>query len=176
MRASWRDTVKSEYSHVSHGFPPYIEEDSRILILGSFPSIASREAAFFYGHPRNRFWPLLAELLKEEVPATIEEKKHLLKKHHIALYDSIEECDVRASSDASLRNITPADIPSLLKKAPISVIFCNGTASYNYLLKYHPDLPAAVRKLPSTSPANAAVSFVKLQQEWAELAEIADQR
>ena len=157
----------SEYKHITHGFGPFIQNDSEILILGSFPSVRSREQSFFYGHPQNRFWPVLAHIFDEQTPETndVPGKKDFLKRHHIALYDSIEECDIIGSSDAKIRNAVPADIPSLLAGSRIHTVFCNGSTSYQYLMKFH-RLPINVIKLPSTSPANAAWTFNKLCDAW----------
>jgi hypoxanthine-DNA glycosylase len=157
----------SEYKHIIHGFGPFIQNDSEILILGSFPSVRSREQSFFYGHPQNRFWPVLAHIFDEQTPETndVAGKKGFLKRRHIALYDSIEECDIIGSSDAKIRNAVPADIPSLLAGSRIHTVFCNGSTSYQYLMKFH-RLPINVIKLPSTSPANAAWTFNKLCDAW----------
>lgn len=158
----------NEYTHVTHGFGPFVQSDSSILILGSFPSVKSREQAFFYGHPQNRFWPLLADIFGEkrldlnDIPG----KKDFLKRNRIALYDSIEECDIIGSSDAKIRNVIPADIPAILNGCQIHTVYCNGNVSYQYLMKYYPNLPVPVIKLPSTSPANAAWTLEKLKQEW----------
>ncbi|MBR2843810.1 MAG: DNA-deoxyinosine glycosylase [Solobacterium sp.] len=157
----------SEYKHITHGFGPFIQNDSEILILGSFPSVRSREQSFFYGHPQNRFWPVLAHIFDEQTLETndVAGKKEFLKRHHIALYDSIEECDIIGSSDAKIRNAVPADIPSLLAGSRIHTVFCNGSTSYQYLIKFH-RLPINVIKLPSTSPANAVWTFNKLCDAW----------
>ena len=157
----------SEYKHITHGFGPFIQNDSEILILGSFPSVRSREQSFFYGHPQNRFWPVLAHIFDEQTLETndVAGKKEFLKRHHIALYDSIEECDIIGSSDAKIRNAVPADIPSLLAGSRIHTVFCNGSTSYQYLIKFH-RLPINVIKLPSTSPANAVWTLNKLCDAW----------
>ena len=158
----------TEYQKIEHGFGPFVRPDSEILILGSFPSVRSRAQQFFYGHPQNRFWPLLAELLDEKTPGLedIEAKKKILEKHHIAMYDSIESCEILGSSDAHIRNVVPADIPGILNGTKIRTVCCNGAASYKYFIKYHGDLPLKVHKLPSTSPANAAWTLPKLKEAW----------
>ena len=156
------------YQHITHEFEPIFDERSRILILGTLPSVKSREGQFYYHHPQNRFWPLLASLLEEEVPQLedIPTKKKILEKHHIAMYDSIESCEILGSSDAHIRNVVPADIPGILAGTKIETICCNGAASYKYFMKYHGSLPIRVLKLPSTSPANAAWTLEKLKEAW----------
>ena len=156
---------KAEYQ--THPFPPLYDRESRILILGSFPSVKSREQLFFYGHPRNRFWMTLASVLSEPVPVTIEEKKSFLKDNHIALWDVIHSCRIRGSSDSSIRDVVPNDLSEILSCAPIQQIYCNGMSSWNYYRRYQEKktgIPAI--KLPSTSPANAAWSPDRLVQEW----------
>ena len=157
----------AEYSHLKRNFGPVYDSRSRILILGSFPSVKSREAAFYYGHPRNRFWPLLSKLLACEIPTEIEERKALLLEHGIALWDTIEECDIISSDDSSIRNVTPVDIMEILNSADIREIYCNGNTSYKLFMKYlYPLCGREPVKLPSTSPANAAWSLEKLYEEW----------
>ena len=137
-----------------HDIEPVYDQDSRILILGSFPSIKSREAKFFYHHPQNRFWKLLAALFQEEVPQTIEQKKELLIKHHLALWDVIESCEIKGSSDASIANVKVNDLDRIVKHCPIEMIITNGKTAQRYYYRYfHYDIP--VYSLPSTSPANA---------------------
>lgn len=155
------------YMHVTHTFSPVFDENSKILILGSFPSVKSREQNFYYGHPQNRFWKLLAFLLADSCPQNIPEKKDFLLRHHIAVWDVIESCDIIGSSDSSIKNVTPADIGHILKNAPISAVFANGGKAYELYQKYSfakTNFP--IRKLPSTSPANAAFSIEKLQDNW----------
>lgn len=150
-----------------HPIPPVVPPDARILILGSFPSVKSRETGFYYGHPRNRFWRVLSSLYGEETPADTEEKKAFLYRHKIALWDVIGSCEIDGSSDASIRNAKANDIASLLGRAPIGRIFLNGAASAKYYHKYAESsvsIPAAV--LPSTSPANAAWSEERLTENW----------
>jgi hypoxanthine-DNA glycosylase len=156
-----------EDKRVFHELEPLYDSKSRVLILGSFPSVVSRKQQFYYANPTNRFWPVLAHIFDEQTPETNEVagKKEFLKRNHIALYDSIEECDIIGSSDAKIRNAVPADIPSLLAGSRIHTVFCNGSTSYQYLMKFH-RLPINVIKLPSTSPANAAWTFNKLCDAW----------
>lgn len=153
--------------HASHNIPPVYNSDSQLLILGSFPSVKSREAQFFYHHPQNRFWKLLAALFHENVPATIEEKKHFLLRNHIAVWDVIASCEIEGSSDSSIRNVVPNDLSIILQKAPIRQIYTNGGTAFKLYEKYC--LPSTGQKairLPSTSPANAAYSLDRLIAEW----------
>ena len=153
---------------VTHPIPPLFDASSRILILGSFPSVKSREGLFFYHHPQNRFWKVLAGVLEEPVPGSIEEKKIFLLKHRIALWDVIASCTSEGSSDSTLKNVVPNDLSGILSAADISRIFCNGGASFQYYKKYQePRTGRAAVRLPSTSPANAAWSLDRLIREWA---------
>ena len=159
--------MMNEYKHIQRNFGPVFDENSKVLILGSFPSVKSREAAFFYGHPQNRFWPLLGRILNSEVPKDTCERTVLLKKHGIALWDVIEECDIIGSSDSSIKNVVPVDIMRVLEIADIQEIYCNGTTSYNLFMKYlYPICERTPIKLPSTSPANAAWTMDRLLGEW----------
>ena len=152
---------------IVHPIPPFYSSDSEILILGSFPSVKSRETGFFYGHPQNRFWKVLAALTREEVPQTIEEKKALLLRNRIALWDVIGSCEIEGSSDASIRNVVPNDLRVILDHAQIRTICVNGKTAYRYYEKYtRQQIGREAVCLPSTSPANAAWSLEKLQAEW----------
>lgn len=153
--------------HASHGFAPLLFPDSEILILGSFPSVLSRKQNFFYGHPMNRFWPLLFSIYGEDFSQDIEIKTDLCKRHHIALYDAIEECDIVGSSDSSIRNVVPANIQEFLQKAPIHRIILNGKKSESCFYRYQ-SVPSNIEiiTLPSTSPANAAWSMERLLDAW----------
>lgn len=155
-----------------HPIPPLYDATSRILILGSFPSVRSREAGFFYGHPRNRFWAVLSAVFDEKLPETVEEKKRLLRSNRIALWDSIASCEIRGSDDSSIRNVIPNDLSPILSVCPNLRIFTNGKASDACYRKYL--LPAVGREavcLPSTSPANAAWSLEALCRAWRIIAE-----
>lgn len=153
--------------HICHPIPPLYDADSRILILGSFPSVKSREAAFFYGHPQNRFWRVLAAVLECPVPCSVEEKAAMLHARHIALWDTIASCDIEGSSDSSIQNVTANDLSPILAAADIRAIFCNGATSFRLYEKYLlPQTGIPARKLPSTSPANAAFSPERLVQAW----------
>ncbi len=156
--------------HIIHPIPPFYRPDSLILILGSFPSVKSRESRFFYGHPQNRFWRLMTVMTEGEgapVPRTVEEKSALLERHHIALWDSIHECDITGSSDSSIKNVVPNDFSEILAGADIRQIYTNGKKSDEIYMKYC--YPRTERKsvcLPSTSPANAAWTFDRLMESW----------
>ena len=152
---------------VTHPIPPLFDASSRILILGSFPSVKSREGLFFYHHPQNRFWKVLAGVLEEPVPGSIEEKKIFLLKHRIALWDVIASCTIEGSSDSTIKNVVPNDLSGILSAADISRIFCNGGASFQYYKKYQePRTGRAAVRLPSTSPDNAAWSLDRLIRAW----------
>ena len=157
----------SEPQKIIHPIPPLFDKDSRILILGSFPSVKSREAMFFYGHPQNRFWPLMARLFDEPVPTTVEEKSRLALNHHIALWDSIHSCTITGSSDSSVRDVAPNDLSVILSGSRVGEIFCNGALSHKMYMKYiFPATGIKATKLPSTSPANAAFGMDRLAAEW----------
>ena len=154
-------------THIVHPFPPLYREDARILILGSLPSVKSREQQFFYGHPQNRFWPLMARLFGEPVPLTVEEKTALVLKHHIALWDTIYSCDIQGSSDSSIRNVVPADLTPILRETQVRQIFCNGKTSGACFHRWQEKtLGREAVVLPSTSPANAAWSMDRLAEAW----------
>lgn len=159
-----------EYQNIHHTFEPVYDENSRILILGSFPSVKSRENHFYYGHPQNRFWKVLASILEEAVPETIEEKKAMFLNHHIAIWDVIESCTILGSSDTSIKDVVVNDFTEILQNSKIEKIFVNGTKAYELYHKYAEKKTGikAVR-LPSTSPANAAWKLDGLCQTWREL-------
>ena len=150
-----------------HPIPPVFDKTSEVLILGSFPSVKSREEGFFYGHPQNRFWRVIASIFNEKVPATVEEKKAFLLRNHIALWDVISSCDIEGSSDATIRNVTANDINIILRDADIRTIYVNGKTAYKYYQKYtQPVINREALCLPSTSPANAAWSMERLIEAW----------
>lgn len=152
---------------VVHPIPPLFAQNSKALILGSFPSVKSREAMFFYGHPQNRFWRLIAKIFDEEVPQTVDEKKHLVLSHNLALWDSIHSCIVTGSSDSSIKDVVPNDLSVILDNSKVDRIFANGATSYNIYQKYiYPTTKIKAIKLPSTSPANAAFSLDRLYEAW----------
>ncbi|MBQ1351002.1 MAG: DNA-deoxyinosine glycosylase [Ruminococcus sp.] len=152
---------------ILHPFPPLFDSESRTLILGSFPSVKSREAMFFYGHPQNRFWRLTALLCHEDTPQTIEEKSSLILRHHLALWDSIQSCTITGSSDSSVRDVVPNDLRVIFDNSKTERVFCNGALSHKMYMKYiYPQTGIAAVKLPSTSPANAAYSLERLAESW----------
>lgn len=154
---------------VIHNIDPIFDENSEILILGSFPSVKSRDVGFFYGHKQNRFWAVTASVFGCELPQTIEEKKAFLLKNHIALWDVIASCDINLSSDSSIKNAVANDIRLILSSANIKAIFVNGKAAEKYYNMYIlPEIGIKAVCLPSTSPANAAQSVESLCKRWSE--------
>ena len=152
-------------------FPPVYGPASRALILGTWPSPKSREMSFYYGHPQNRFWPMLAALTGEPVPARedIEAKKRIILNHGLALWDTLASCIITGASDASIRDAVPNDIAALLRAAPIQAVFCNGATAHKIYTKYlQPVSGIPAVRLPSTSPANAACRPDALRAAWAE--------
>lgn len=157
------------YQHLSHGFDPVFDERSRILILGSFPSVLSRRNDFYYGNPHNRFWRVIASCAGVDAPGTIPEKKALLLSRGIALWDVIESCDIKGSSDASIKNVVPAHVERILSEADIASVICNGGTAgrlYHRYLEWKTKIEAAT--LPSTSPANASWSLDRLVKRWSD--------
>lgn len=156
-----------EYEHLTHTFEPVFNKESKILILGSFPSVKSRENNFYYGHPQNRFWKVLAQVLKADVPQNIEEKKKFLLEHHIAVWDVIESCTIIGSSDSSIKDVVVNDFSKVLENSAIDKIYVNGGKAYELYHKYaEKQTGIKAVKLPSTSPANAAWSVDKLCKAW----------
>ena len=150
-----------------HPIPPVFDAESKILLLGSFPSVKSRESGFFYGHPQNRFWKVLAAVFEDELPGTIEEKKVFLLRNHAAVWDVIASCDIKGSSDASIKNVTANDLTKILEAADIRQIFVNGRTAEKMYQKYtEPLIKRPCICLPSTSPANAAWSLERLAVAW----------
>ena len=167
--------MKSQYEHIIHPFPPLYDNNSKILILGSLPSVKSREQMFFYGHPQNRFWKVITAVINNsgmndkniEVPVTIEEKKMMLHNNHIALWDTIYSCDIIGSSDSSIKNVVPADIAKILKESSVQRIYANGDKAYRLYKKYcEKETGKKAEKLPSTSPANAIFTLDRLTESW----------
>lgn len=150
-----------------HPIAPVYDERSKVLILGSFPSVKSREAAFFYGHPQNRFWKVLAAVCGRCEPRSIDEKRELLLSNGIALWDVIASCEIQGSSDSTIRNVVPNDIAVILNRADIRAIYVNGKTSEKFYNKYlRPIAGMEAVCLPSTSPANAAWTLEKLIEAW----------
>ena len=152
---------------IYHPFPPLYNEESRVLILGSFPSVKSREQAFFYGHPQNRFWKVLGGVFGQEAPATVEEKRAFLLRNRVALWDVIASCEISGSADSSIRHVVPTDLAVILSGARIESVFTNGKTAEQLYRQYQlpltgiPSVP-----LPSSSPANAAWSLPRLTEAW----------
>ena len=156
-------------TEISHPFPALYNESSRILILGSFPSVKSREQRFFYGHPQNRFWRVTAGVLGCPVPQDIPEKRAMLLNNGIALWDSIARCVIEGSSDASIEQVVPNDLSPIFAAADIRRVFCNGKKSWEMYHRYiEPNIGYSAVCLPSTSPANASWSLERLILVWKE--------
>lgn len=152
---------------IVHPIPPLFDENSKTLILGSFPSVKSREQSFFYGHPQNRFWKLIATLFDEEIPQSVDEKKQLIIKHNLALWDVIHSCTITGSSDSSIKDVVPNDLSVILQNSKVDRFFANGALSHKMYMKYiFPQTGIEAVKLPSTSPANAAFSLERLAESW----------
>lgn len=155
------------YERVRHEFSPVCDSDCKILILGSLPSVKSREQMFYYGHPQNRFWKVIASLTDQPVPQNIEEKKQLLLGQHIAVSDVIAECDIIGSSDSSIKNVVPMDLRPILENADIRQIYANGNTAKKLFEKFQKkSCNREIIGLPSTSPANAAYSMERLLEAW----------
>ena len=152
---------------LQHPFGPLYNENSRVLILGSFPSVKSREQNFFYGHPQNRFWKVVAAVFGRPVPVSIDEKKALILESGLALWDSIASCEITGSSDASIRNVRANDISVILDSCSIERIYCNGRKSHELYQRYiMPRTGREAECLPSTSPANAQWTLDRLTEAW----------
>ena len=150
-----------------HPFPPLYDKNSKVLILGSFPSVKSREQMFFYGHPQNRFWKVISAVMGTDIPVTIEEKSNFLHANHIALWDVIASCDIMGSSDSSIKNVVANDLTEILDNADIKQIFVNGKTAEKYYNKYiRNTIGREAVCLPSTSPANAGWSVDRLVEVW----------
>lgn len=164
--------ANTEHRTIIHPLHPLFDKDSIILILGSFPSVKTREYGFFYGHPQNRFWTVMETLFQVDLSKDISERRAFLLEHHLAVYDSIYQCDIIGSSDASIENVVLSDLMPIFQSADIQEVFCNGATSYKYYQKYHAKktgLPGV--KLPSTSPANARYRLEDLVKEWSVILE-----
>ncbi len=160
----------AERTHQVHRFEPVYDEHSKILILGTFPSVKSRENGFFYGHPRNRFWEVLALVTDSRTPRAIEEKKEFLLSHSIAVWDVIASCDIAGSSDASITNVVPADLRRILSASPVERICANGATAKRLYDRYQrKQCGREIILLPSTSPANASWTTERLAERWGQL-------
>ena len=154
-------------THVIHEIPPVYNKNSEILILGSFPSVKSREGQFFYHHKQNRFWKVLSAVVNDVLPETVDEKKEFLLRNHIAVWDVIASCDIEGSSDSSIKNAVPNNFSDILKAAPIRQIYTNGGTAYKLYHKYCEKMTGIKAvKLPYTSPANASYSLDRLIGKW----------
>lgn len=154
-------------SRIEHPISPIFDKDSKILILGSFPSVKSREGEFYYHHPQNRFWKVISTLYCVPLPKTIEDKKELLLHNRIAVWDVIQSCEIIGSADSSIKDVIPNDLTRILNTAAIENIFTNGGTATKLYKKYI--LPVIGREsigLPSTSPANAGCNMDKLLKAW----------
>lgn len=167
------DNTAASAGVLEHPFGPLYSESSRVLILGSFPSVKSREQSFFYGHPQNRFWRVIAAVTGRPVPETIQEKRELILSQNLALWDSIASCEITGSSDASIRNVKVNDLSVILDHCDIRRIFCNGRKSYELYRKYiEKQTGREAICLPSTSPANAQWTLTKLIEAWSVILEV----
>lgn len=156
-----------ESERITHAFAPVFDCESRVLVLGTMPSPKSRELGFYYSHPRNRFWPVMAKLLCEKIPETAEEKQNFCLRNKIALWDVLKECDIEGASDSSIKNAVPNDISIILNSADIKAVFTTGaTAAKLYKKFIEPENGISVIALPSTSPANAKMSLDALAEEY----------
>lgn len=161
-----------EYLQIHHEFAPVYDKNSKILILGSFPSVKSREQQFYYGHPQNRFWKVLSHVTEQPLPQTIQEKKEFLLSQKIAVWDVIESCSIRGSSDTSIRDVVVNDLNYVLKESQIQNIYINGGKAYELYERYAKKRTGREAvKLPSTSPANAAWKLERLEEAWSVIRE-----
>lgn len=152
---------------VIHPVKPIFDENSRMLILGSFPSVKSREICFFYGHPQNRFWRVMARICNSKIPESIEEKSNLILSNNFAVWDVIHSCEIEGSSDSSIKNVVPNDISVILNNSRVDRIFVNGKKAESLYKKYiEKNVGIRAIYLPSTSPANAAWSEDRLTEIW----------
>lgn len=160
-----------EYTRVGPGLPPLCGERASMLLLGSFPSPKSRAQGFYYGHPQNRFWPLMAWLTGAETPKwdAISDKKQIILQNGFAVWDVIRSCEIRGASDSSIRAVEPNDLEALIRRLGVQAVFCNGgTAAKLYRRYALPKTGLEAVTLPSTSPANAAWTMPRLRQRWGE--------
>ena len=166
-----------EYERLSHPFEPIYNAESRVLILGSFPSVKSREQMFFYGHPQNRFWKVMSAVFGSKIPISIEEKRKFLLENRVAVWDVIASCEITGSSDSSIKNVVANDISKILEEADIKQIYVNGKTAEKYFNRYtKKSIGREAIVLPSTSPANAAWSMDRLVEAWKVVKECRDKK
>lgn len=157
-------------SQIRQMLEPIYDKNSIVLILGTFPSVKSREAQFYYQNPRNRFWKVLSQIVQCNTYNTIEEKKSMLINNKIAVWDVVESCEITGSSDSSIKSVTAADLSIILDNANVEKIYANGDKAFKLYMKYiYPTTKREITKLPSTSPANAKFSLERLTEEWGQL-------
>ena len=162
--------MAAKQEHVTHEFGAFYDENSKILILGTIPSPKSREMGFYYGHPRNRFWKVLAQLFDEPFPETVDERKAMLKKHGIALWDVLASCEIHGAADSSIKDPVPNDMDVIFKAADIKAVFTTGTTAMKLYMKHcYPACGISATGLPSTSPANCACSYEKLVDAYSQI-------
>ncbi|MDE5942723.1 MAG: DNA-deoxyinosine glycosylase [Clostridia bacterium] len=149
-------------SEIKYGFAPLYDKDSKLLILGSFPSVKSRKVEFYYGNPQNRFWRVVSSFFGENSPKTTEEKKNFLLKRNIALWDIVTECEISGSQDSTIKNFKVADLKTLLQNCDIRYIILNGSTAFKIFKNNYGDINIPYVKLPSTSPANTRF----YEKEW----------
>ncbi len=155
---------------IHHPIDPVWDKDSRILILGSFPSVKSREQMFFFGHPQNRFWRVLSAVVEDTCPQTIEEKRSFLLRHHIAVWDVVASCEIEGSADSTMKHVSVNDLTPILNGADIRQIYVNGKTAQKYYIKYTQSrIGREAVVLPSTSPANASWGLDRLIEAWREI-------
>ena len=161
---------KKQAERVIHGIAPVYDENSAALVLGTMPSPKSRETGFYYGHPHNRFWRVLAEVFADETPETVAERKAFLLRHRVALWDVCASCEIEGAADASIREVVPNDVGALLAKLNVKRVFFNGAKAQELFERYiTPPEGVTFTRLPSTSPANAACTLPRLVEEWSVL-------
>lgn len=157
----------AELKSVDHEFGPFYTKNSKVLILGSIPSPKSREQGFYYGHPRNRLWSVLADVLGENFPGTVDERKLMLEKHNIAMWDVLASCEIKGADDSSIRNPKPNNLNEIIERADIKAVFATGKKAADLYRKYCQDsCGMEIICLPSTSPANCRCSYETLRNEY----------